>query len=35
MGSRVESRSQSGVIQITSNTFDLISGEFDCAARDE
>lgn len=30
MASRMESHGHSGVIQITRNTFDLISGEFDC-----
>jgi adenylate cyclase len=33
MASRMESHGRSGVIQITRNTFDLISNEFDCAAR--
>ena len=33
MASRMESHGQSGVIQITRNTFDLVSGEFDCEAR--
>jgi guanylate cyclase len=33
MASRMESHGQSGVIQITRNTFDLVSGEFDCQAR--
>jgi guanylate cyclase len=32
MASRMESHGQSGVIQITRNTFDLVSGEFDCQA---
>lgn len=33
MASRMESHGQSGVIQITRNTCDLVSGEFDCQAR--
>ena len=33
MASRMESHGQSGVIQITRTTFDLICGEFDCEAR--
>ncbi|HET9876751.1 MAG TPA: adenylate/guanylate cyclase domain-containing protein [Mycobacterium sp.] len=33
MASRMESHGQSGVIQITRNTFDLVSGEFDCEPR--
>jgi adenylate cyclase len=33
MASRMESHGQSGAIQITRNTFDLISGEFICEAR--
>jgi adenylate cyclase len=33
MASRMESHGQSGVIQITRTTFDLIGGEFDCEAR--
>lgn len=33
MASRIESHGQSGVIQITRNTFDLVSDEFDCEAR--
>ncbi len=33
MASRMESHGQSGVIQITRNTFDLVGGEFDCQAR--
>jgi adenylate cyclase len=33
MASRMESHGQSGVIQITRNTFDLVNGEFDCQAR--
>jgi adenylate cyclase len=33
MASRMESHGQSGVIQITRNTFELVSGEFDCEAR--
>jgi guanylate cyclase len=33
MASRMESHGQSGAIQITRNTFDLISGEFDCEAQ--
>jgi guanylate cyclase len=32
MASRMESHGQSGVIQITRTTFDLIGGEFDCEA---
>jgi adenylate cyclase len=32
MASRMESHGRSGVIQITRNTFDLVSGEFDCKA---
>jgi adenylate cyclase len=33
MASRMESHGQSGVIQISRNTFDLVGGEFDCEAR--
>jgi adenylate cyclase len=33
MASRMESHGQSGVIQITRNTFDLVNDEFDCVAR--
>ncbi|HYB36798.1 MAG TPA: adenylate/guanylate cyclase domain-containing protein [Mycobacterium sp.] len=33
MASRMESHGQSGVIQITRNTFDLVGDEFDCEAR--
>jgi adenylate cyclase len=33
MASRMESHGQSGVIQITRNTFNLVSDEFDCEAR--
>ena len=33
MASRMESHGQSGVIQITRNTYDLISDEFDCEAQ--
>jgi adenylate cyclase len=33
MASRMESHGQSGVIQITRNTFDLVGDEFDCQAR--
>jgi adenylate cyclase len=33
MASRMESHGQSGVIQITRNTFDLVAAEFDCDAR--
>ncbi|MGH9205232.1 MAG: adenylate/guanylate cyclase domain-containing protein, partial [Acidimicrobiales bacterium] len=33
MASRMESHGQSGAIQITRNTFALISAEFDCEAR--
>jgi adenylate cyclase len=33
MASRMESHGQSGVIQITRDTFDLVSDEFDCQAR--
>jgi adenylate cyclase len=33
MASRMESHGQSGVIQITRKTFDLVSDEFDCEAR--
>jgi adenylate cyclase len=33
MASRMESHGQSGVIQITRNTFDLVNEEFDCEAR--
>jgi adenylate cyclase len=33
MASRMESHGRSGVIQITRNTFELVSGEFDCEAR--
>ena len=33
MASRTESHGQSGVIQITRNTFGLVSGEFDWEAR--
>jgi adenylate cyclase len=33
MASRMESHGQSGTIHITRNTFDLVSGEFDCQAR--
>jgi adenylate cyclase len=33
MASRMESHGQSGVIQITRNTFELVSDEFDCEAR--
>jgi adenylate cyclase len=33
MASRMESHGQSGVIQITRSTFDLVSGEFECQAR--
>lgn len=33
MASRMESHGQSGVIHITQNTFELVSGEFDCEAR--
>jgi adenylate cyclase len=33
MASRMESHGRSGVIQITRNTYDLVSGEFDCEAR--
>ena len=32
MASRMESHGQSGVIQITRNTFDLVSTDFDCQA---
>ncbi|BBY05502.1 hypothetical protein MNVI_08200 [Mycobacterium noviomagense] len=32
MASRMESHGQSGVIQITRSTFELVSGEFDCEA---
>jgi adenylate cyclase len=35
MASRMESHGQSGVIQIARNTFDIVSGEFDCQARGE
>jgi adenylate cyclase len=33
MASRMESHAQSGVIQITRNTFELVRGDFDCQAR--
>jgi adenylate cyclase len=33
MASRMESHGRSGVVQITRNTFDLVSDEFDCQAR--
>ncbi|MDI3314902.1 MAG: adenylate/guanylate cyclase domain-containing protein [Mycobacterium sp.] len=33
MASRMESHGQSGIIQITRNTFDLVGDEFDCQAR--
>ncbi|MBS4729118.1 adenylate/guanylate cyclase domain-containing protein [Mycobacterium sp. SM1] len=33
MASRMESHGQSGVIQITRNTFDLVGDEFDCRPR--
>jgi class 3 adenylate cyclase len=33
MASRMESHGTSGVIQITRNTFDLVSEHFDCQAR--
>jgi adenylate cyclase len=33
MASRMESHGQRGVIHITQNTFELVSGEFDCEAR--
>jgi guanylate cyclase len=33
MASRMESHGQSGVIQITRTTFDLVNDEFDCEAR--
>ncbi|MGH3636801.1 adenylate/guanylate cyclase domain-containing protein [Mycobacterium sp.] len=33
MASRMESHGQSGIIQITRNTFDLVCGEFDCEPR--
>ena len=33
MASRMESHGQSGVIQISRNTCDLVGGEFDCEAR--
>jgi adenylate cyclase len=33
MASRMESHGESGVIQITRNTFDLVGTEFDCEAR--
>lgn len=33
MASRMESHGQSGLIQITRNTLDLVNGEFDCEAR--
>ncbi|ORW05380.1 adenylate/guanylate cyclase domain-containing protein [Mycobacterium kyorinense] len=33
MASRMESHGQSGVVQITQNTFELVRGEFDCEAR--
>ena len=33
MASRMESHGTSGVIQITRNTFDLVSAHFDCQAR--
>ncbi|MGE2816537.1 adenylate/guanylate cyclase domain-containing protein [Mycobacterium heidelbergense] len=33
MASRMESHGQSGVIQITRSTFDLVNDEFDCVAR--
>jgi adenylate cyclase len=33
MASRMESHGRSGAIQITRNTFDLVSGEFDCEAQ--
>ena len=33
MASRMESHGQSGVIQITRNTFEIVRGEFDCEAR--
>lgn len=32
MASRMESHGQSGIIQITRNTFELVSDEFDCEA---
>ncbi|MGH3563761.1 MAG: adenylate/guanylate cyclase domain-containing protein, partial [Mycobacterium sp.] len=33
MASRMESHGQSGVIQITRSTFDLVSDEFECQAQ--
>jgi len=33
LASRMESHGQSGVIQITRNTFELVSADFDCQAR--
>ncbi|HEY6980251.1 adenylate/guanylate cyclase domain-containing protein [Reyranella sp.] len=33
MASRMESHGQSGTIQITRSTFDLVKGDFDCEAR--